>query len=280
MTTIAVLGTGLLGSGMVDNLLAKGHTVRIWNRTRSKLDPLVARGAVAADDPADCVRGCERAHLVLAEDDAVDAVITQLRPGLAEGIPVLDHTTNLPQRVAARFDSLRGAGVRYVPTPVFMAPKHAREGSGLMLMSGPQPDADELQPALAQMTGKLWHVGERPDLAAILKLAGNSVYFAITGAIADVLALGRNNGVDAETMMMVFREFKPGSGLHLVAQRIARAGSAPASFEMTMALKDARLMQASVGDEPLFVLPAVMAALQRGIEAGHGQDDFAGFAKG
>ena len=67
MATIAVLGTGLLGAAFVENLLEKGHTVRVWNRTREKLQPLVEKGAVAADDPADCARGAERVHLVLAE---------------------------------------------------------------------------------------------------------------------------------------------------------------------------------------------------------------------
>lgn len=279
MATIAVLGTGLLGAGMVENLLDKGETVRIWNRTREKLAPLVGRGAIAADDPADCVRGAERVHLILSEDSAVDSVIGQLRPGLAEGTPVIDHTTNRPDLVRKRFDALRGDNVRYVVTPVFMAPKHAKEGSGLMLMSGPKQDADDLTAALETMTGKLWHVGERPDLASVLKLAGNSVYFAITGAIADVIAMGKNNDVDAETMMTVFREFKPGAGLHMVEKRIAAAGSGKASFEMTMAHKDARLMAEAAGDEHLFVLPSIIAALERGIAAGHGQDDFAGFAK-
>ena len=181
MATIAVLGTGLLGAGMVENLLTKGETVRIWNRTREKLAPLVERGAVAAEDPADCVRGAERVHLILSEDSAVDSVIEQLRPGLADGVPIIDHTTNRPDKVRARFDALRAANVRYVPTPVFMAPKHAQEGSGMMMMSGPKQDADDLTAALETMTGKLWHVGDRPDLASVLKLAGNSVYFAITG---------------------------------------------------------------------------------------------------
>jgi len=273
------LGTGLLGAGMVENLLNKGETVRIWNRTPAKLAPLVALGAIAAKDPADCVRGAERVHLILSEDSAVDAVIEQLRPGLTKNVPVIDHSTNRPDKVRKRFDALRGDGVRYVSTPVFMAPKHAREGSGLMMMSGPKQDADDLTAALETMTGKLWHVGERADLAAVFKLAGNSVYFAITGAIADVIAMGRNNDVDAATMMTVFSEFKPGSGLHMVEQRIAGAGKGKASFEMTMAHKDARLMAEAAGDEHLFVLPAMIAALQRGIDAGHGADDFTGFAK-
>ena len=72
MATVAVLGTGLLGSGMVENLLNKGDSVRIWNRSREKLAPLIERGAVTADSPSKCVAGCERVHLVLSEDTAVD----------------------------------------------------------------------------------------------------------------------------------------------------------------------------------------------------------------
>jgi 3-hydroxyisobutyrate dehydrogenase-like beta-hydroxyacid dehydrogenase len=100
MATIALLGTGLLGAGMVENLLVKGHTVRIWNRTQAKLAPLVERGAVAATEPADAVRGAERVHLVLSEDDAVDSVIGALRAALAENVPVIDTRPTCPPRCA------------------------------------------------------------------------------------------------------------------------------------------------------------------------------------
>ena len=279
MATIAVLGTGLLGAAFAERLLESGHIVRVWNRTRSKLAPLVAKGAVATADPADCARGAERVHLVLAEDTAVDAVMEQLRPGLGDGVPVVDFSTNLPAKVLARFERLREDGVRYVSSPVFMAPKHAREASGLIVMSGPQADADELRPALEEMTGKFWYLGERVDLAAIYKLAGNSFYFAVTAAVGDTLALGRANGVDGATMMALFQEFKPGSALHMVEDRIATSEEGTASFEMTMAQKDARLTQEASGDEHLYVLPAVLEAMQRGINLGRGASDFAAFAK-
>ena len=279
MATIAVLGTGLLGAAFAEKLLENGHTVRVWNRTRSKLVPLVDKGAVAADDPADCVRGAERVHLVLAEDTAVDAVMKQLRPGLGDGVPVIDFSTNLPSKVLARFERLRKDGVRYLSSPVFMAPKHAREASGLIVMSGPQADADALRPALEEMTGKFWYLGERVDLAAIYKLAGNSFYFAVTAAVGDTLALGRANGIDGATMMALFQEFKPGSALHMVEDRIATSEEGTASFEMTMAQKDARLTKEASGDEHLYVLPAVLEGMQRGIDLGRGSADFAAFAK-
>lgn len=279
MTTIALLGTGLLGAGMVENLLAKGHTVRIWNRTRDKLAPLVKKGAIATADPADCVRGASRVHLVLAEDSAVDAVVGQLRAGLAPNVPVLDHSTNLPAKVKTRFAALRQAGVRYVPAPVFMSPANAREASGLMLLAGPAADRDALQADLQQMTGKLLWVGERVDLAAVHKLAGNSLFFALAAAMADVLAIGAGNDVPAEQMLALFETFKPGSALPYIGQRVVKAGTGPASFELAMARKDARLMHEAAGTQALLLLPHIAAAMDAALQKGHASADYSIFVK-
>ncbi len=282
MTTIALLGTGLLGAGMVENLLAKGHTVRVWNRTPGKLAPLVQRGAIAAADPAAAARGVSRVHLVLTDDAVVDAVIGQARAGIGDGVPVVDHSTNLPKKVAARFASLRAQGVRYVPAPVFMSPQNAREASGLMLLAGPKADADALAPELAPMTGKVHWVGERPDLAAVWKLAGNSMFFALAGAVADVLAMGRANDVPAESMLGLFDVWKVGGSLPFLGQRVAKAAAGVAgtpSFELAMARKDARLMQETAARQPLIVLPAVAAAMDRAIARGDGKLDYAAFTK-
>ncbi len=279
MTTTAILGTGLLGAGMVENLLQKGNRPRIWNRARNKLAPLVARGAFAGTDPADTVRGATHVHLVLAEDAAVDAVIAALSPGLGAGVPVIDHSTNHPTLVAARFARLRAAGIRYVPAPVFMSPQNAREASGLMLLAGPKADAEALHNHLTAMTGKVLHVGERADLAAVFKLAGNSVFFALAAAMHDVLAIGRGAGVSAEQMLSLFDVFKPGAALSFLGQRVAQAGDGPASFELTMARKDARLMVETAGAGRLLVLPSVIAAMDAAIAAGQGAADYAAFTR-
>lgn len=279
MTTIALLGTGLLGAGMVENLLQKGHTVRIWNRSRDKLAPLVAKGAIAAGDPADCVRGATRVHLVLAEDSTVDAVVGQLRAGLGKDVPVIDHSTNLPAKVKARFGVLRAAGVRYVPAPVFMSPANAREASGLMLLAGPAADRDALQAELQTMTGKLLWVGERVDLAAVHKLAGNSLFFALAAAMADVLAIGAGNDVPPEQMLALFDTFKPGSALPFLGQRVLKAGAGAASFELAMARKDARLMQEAADGQALLLLPQIAAAMDAALAKGHGHADYSIFVK-
>ena len=279
MTKVAVLGTGLLGSGMVENLLAKGHEVRVWNRSPAKTAPLVAKGAVVGETPAAAVQDCARVHLVLAEDDAVDAVLAALRPGLGKDVPVLDHSTNLPARVAARCAAMAKASVRYVHAPVFMSPQNAREASGLMLIAGPTAHVEPLLASLGEMTGKVWHCGERVDLAAFHKLAGNGLLMALTGAMGDLLAMGEASGLAAGDVLALFDVFKPGGAIPFFGQRVATAGDGPASFELTMARKDVRLMLETAGTIPLTVLPAIAKAMDTGLARGLGAQDYAVFAR-
>jgi 3-hydroxyisobutyrate dehydrogenase len=279
MARICVLGAGLLGSGMVENLLAKGHAVAVWNRTAAKLAPLVALGAEAADSPAAAVAGAARVHLVLSEDDAVDATLAAAASALSPGQPLLDHSTNLPPRVVARFQRLRADGLNYLPAPVFMGPQNGREGSGLMLIAGPTSEVEALRPALMEMTGKLWHVGERPDLAAVHKLVGNAVLISLAATMGDVLALGQAQGLDPDAVMSLFEVFKPGHALPFIGKRVAQAGQGPASFELSMARKDVRLMiEAAGGPDGLVVLPATAQAMDAALDKGQAKEDFAIFA--
>jgi len=277
MTHIAFLGTGLLGSGFVENLLAKGQNVHVWNRSADKAAPLVAKGAVAAADPAAAARGASHVHLVLSEDDAVDSVVAALRPGLGDGVPILDHSTNHPRRVAARYEQLRAAGVRYVSAPVFMSPQNARDASGMVVLSAPGDEAAALEAHLKPMTGHVLYAGERPDLAAVYKLAGNSMYFALTAAMRDVLAIGEGCDVSAPEMLALFDTFKVGGALPFIGKRLAAASKEPASFELQMARKDARLMQEAAGSAPTVLLPAIVAAMERALAAGKASEDFAAF---
>jgi 3-hydroxyisobutyrate dehydrogenase-like beta-hydroxyacid dehydrogenase len=201
MARVTVIGAGLLGSGFVTNLLAKGEAVTVWNRSPEKLAPLVERGAVAAASPAEAVRGADRVHLVLSEDDAVEAVVAAFAGALGDGVFVIDHSTNAPARVAERHPRLRAQGVRYVHAPVFMSPANAREAGGLMLLAASAEEADALAPLLAPMTGRVWFVGERCDLAATLKLTGNGVLLSLVGVLGDLIAMGEAQGLSPEQFL-------------------------------------------------------------------------------
>lgn len=278
MATVAVLGLGLLGTGFAENLLQKGHTVRVWNRSAAKAAPLGAKGAFVASSAEEAVSGADRVHLILSEDDAVEAVIASFKHAITPGRPVIDHSTNLPERVAERYTRLRGEGLQYLPAPVFMSPANAREATGLMLVAGPTAQVTELTPALAEMTGKVWHVGERPDLAAAHKLAGNGLLLMLGGVLGDILKLGAGSGLSSDETLALFDTFRPTIGW--VGQRVAHAGETPASFELTMARKDIRLMiETAGGPDNLTVLPVIAASMDKAIAEGKGDQDFAIFAR-
>jgi 3-hydroxyisobutyrate dehydrogenase len=277
MNNVAFLGTGLLGGAMAERMLAQGDSVTVWNRTASKMRALQAAGAVVAHTAADAVAAADRVHLAFTDDAVVDAILAEVTPRLRQDAIVMDHSTTSPVATKARAAGFAQAGVRFLHTPVFMSPQMCREGKGLIMVSGPSTIFDAAQPALARMTGDVWYLGERTDLAAAYKLFGNSMLFAINAGLTDVLAMAKNLGVAGNEAIALFSRFNTSMAIPMRGQKMA-AGDFSASFELAMARKDARLMIESAGQVPLIVLPALAARMDEMIAAGHGKDDFAAIA--
>jgi 3-hydroxyisobutyrate dehydrogenase-like beta-hydroxyacid dehydrogenase len=271
---IAFLGTGRLGAGFVEAALGRGDRVTVWNRTPDKAQALAAFGATVAATPADAVRGAARVHLVLSDDAAVEQVIADCRAGLGEDAIIVDHTTTLPARTAARAERLSAEGVKYLHCPVFIGPAAARLARGSILAAGPQALFDAVKPALEKQAARVVYYGERPDLAAVIKLIGNA-YLIGTGAVmADFMSIARSAGVSAEQAMSLFDFFDPANIVQTRGVSMMKGDFTP-SFELTMARKDVRLMIEAAGDRPLAALPSLAARMDALIAAGHGGEDFA-----
>jgi 3-hydroxyisobutyrate dehydrogenase len=277
MSRIAFLGTGLLGSGMVESMLRRGLPVTVWNRTASKAQALEPLGARVAATPEQAVADADEIHIILSDDEAVDAVLERIAGHVAASATVIDHTTTSPTGTRARQERAAARGMRFLHAPVFMGPAMARESKGLMMVSGHAPVFESVQASLAGMAADLWYVGERTDLAAAFKIFGNSMLFAMTGGIADILAMAKNLGIEPVEAISVFGRFNAGAAIGVRAQKIAR-GDFSASFELTMARKDMRLMLEAAGAEPLTALPAIAKRMDEAIAAGHGTDDLGAIA--
>jgi 3-hydroxyisobutyrate dehydrogenase-like beta-hydroxyacid dehydrogenase len=276
MSHVGFLGTGLLGSGMVENLLRRGHRVTVWNRTESKARALAALGAAVARSPEEAIAGVERVHMALSDDAAVDAMLDRIALSVGRAV-VIDHTTTSPAGTKERLPHAASRGLAFIHAPVFMSPQMCREATGLMLVSGPQAIVESVRPALEQMTGEVWYFGERGDLAAAYKIFGNSMIFAITAGLADVLAMARSVGIAPADAAALFSKFRIGGIIPMRAEKMAQ-GDLSATFELTMARKDIRLMIEAAGSEPLAVLPGIAARMDEAIAAGHGKDDMGAIA--
>ncbi len=272
MAKVAFLGTGLMGSAMIEAMLKRGDSVQAWNRTLERARPLERLGARIAQTPADAAAGAERVHLLVSDDAAVDGVLAALRPGLARGAVVVDHSTVSPAGTAARFARCERDGIPFLHAPVFMGPQHCRDAQGLMLCAGPRALFERAQPFLQAMTGKLWYVGERRDLAAAYKLFGNAMILTITGGLADVYQMAAQLGIPATEAHGVFAHFKPAATIDFRGKAMAEGNFKPA-FELVMARKDVRLMIEAAGAAPLTLLPALAQRMDEVIASGHGHED-------
>lgn len=274
MTSIAFLGTGLLGSALAEAAAQRGDRVTVWNRTRKKAEALSAFGATVADTPADAVRGASRVHLVLKDDAVVEDVIAALRPGLSLDAVIIDHTTTQPALTASRALRLNAEGVHYLHCPVFIGPAAARKGEGAILAAGPLALFEQVRPALERMAPKVKYFGERPDLAACYKLFGNTLIVGLSALVADVFAVAAGSGVTPTEALGVLEVLNPVTTIEGRGRNMARGSFTP-SFELDMARKDVRLMMETAGAQPLATLPAIAARMDTLIAEGHGADDLA-----
>lgn len=270
--TIAFLGTGLIGGGMVEAALKRGETVAVWNRSPEKAQRFGELGATVAADPAAAVRGARRVHLALADDAAVDSVLEAIAPAIGPGVPLIDHTTASPRGTAERAARCEERGIAFLHAPVFMGPGNAREATGLMLCAGPRARFEAVEPELAKMTGRIWWVGERPDLAAAHKLFGNATILVLTEACADVYRIAASLGIAPVEAHELFSQFDPSGVLKMRGARMARGDYDP-SFALTMARKDARLMIEAAEPRALVLLAPIAAHMDRLIAAGQGDRD-------
>lgn len=271
---ITLLGTGLLGSGFARALCRKGASVRVWNRSPAKAQALVAAGAQPFRDVAEAVRGAERIHVVLSDDAAVDAVLAAAQ--LPSGALVVDHSTTSTAGARERTARWRERGVVYLHAPVFMGPQNADESTGLMLVSGDRAVVARATPLLTPMTGKLVDLGPRVDAAAAFKLMGNLFLVALTAGFTDLLALAKSMGIAPAEAATLFDHFNPGTAIPARFKRLRDADYDHPTWELAMARKDVRLMQAEAerGNVALSIVPAIAALMDRALARGDGHADW------
>src|SRR2546425_8900304 len=154
--SICVLGLGLMGRPIARTLLAAGYGVVGWNR--STLPEQVVAGIALARTMKDAASATV-CILVLADSDAVDAVLGQLEPHLPRGGLVIDMGTSDPSRSRAHASRLTAKGIGWVDAPVSGGPEGAAKASLAIMAGGSEPDFARARPILEKL-GRVVRVGE------------------------------------------------------------------------------------------------------------------------
>ncbi|MGY4274682.1 NAD(P)-dependent oxidoreductase [Streptomyces sp. M18.1] len=278
--TVSVLGTGIMGAAMARNLLRAGHTVRVWNRSRDKAEPLAADGAHVAGGAEEAVRGADAVLTMLYDGPAVLDVMRQAAPGLRPGTAWVQSTTAGVDVVADLAAFADEHGLVFFDAPVLGTRQPAEAGRLLVLAAGPADARDAVAPVFDAVGSRTVWTGEdaAAGSATRLKLVANSWVLAATNAAGEVLALAKALGVDPDGFFDAIADGPLDMGyLRAKAGMIRDDALTPAQFAVDTAVKDARLIvEAGEANGVRLDLAAAGAErLARASALGHGEEDMA-----
>jgi 3-hydroxyisobutyrate dehydrogenase len=277
MAEVAVLGIGTMGAGMAANLLAAGHSVRVWNRTPGRTAALVEGGAVDAASPAEAVAGADIVLTMLFDLDATRAVVEQAAGSFARSAVWVQCGTVGPDGTAELAERAQRQGVAFLDAPVLGTKKPAEDGTLVVLASGDPALQSRVEPVLDAISSKVVWAGDAPGAASALKLACNAWVLTITAATAQSLALAAAQGVDPSLFLQAIAGGGTDSAYAQLKGPAMLAGGFSPAFALDGALKDLGLIAtaARANDVPDGLVAAVREAYRSASEAGHGEEDIA-----
>ncbi|MVW59169.1 NAD-binding protein [Massilia sp. NEAU-DD11] len=246
---IGYVGLGGMGHAMASNLISKGHTLRVWNRSPGKAADLVAQGATLVEHPGQAAAGDGVVFTMVADDAALEQVVggpdgiaAKLGPG---GIHVSMSTVSpeTTQRIAA-LHAERGAA--FVVAPVFGRPTAAAAAMLFILVAGEAGARDKIMPLLETMGQRVFPLGDDPVAASIVKLSGNFMIMGVIEAMAEAATLCEKYGVERSAMMDVMTQSIFATPLYVnYGKLIAQHDYANPGFKLSLGFKDANLVMAA-----------------------------------
>lgn len=274
---VAVLGAGIMGSGMARSLLRQGFRVRVWNRTMQRAEALTADGAVLARSASEAVDGADFVITMLQDADAVISVLSGAADAIgASSIWVQSSTVGLLgcDRVA---QFAAASHIDVLDAPVLGTKHPAEQGRLVVLTSGEPELIRRTQPLFNAIGRRTVVAGTKVGQASALKLVCNAWVLAITVAVGQSIAFADALGLDP-TLFLNSQQGAPTDSpfLHLKGAQMME-DDFTTSFAVDGVLKDVGLLLEagrSIGVRTEF-LEAVRGLYTRASDAGRGGEDMA-----
>lgn len=275
---VAVLGLGIMGSGMAGQLLQAGFSVSVWNRSAAKAEALGAAGARVATTPAEAAEGAELVVSMLADDDASRSAWLGESGALAAMMPgaiAVESSTLTLDWVRELATQARARDIGFLDAPVTGSKVQAHSGALRFIVGGETAVLERAQPALAAM-GSIEHLGPGGS-GTIFKLANNFLCGVQVASLAEALAMLEAAGIDARRAAALLAGGAPGSPLVAsVSKRMLDRDYAP-NFIPGLMAKDLRYAAQTFAEYGI-ALASAAAARQRfedAVAAGLAEQDIA-----
>ena len=197
---IGFVGLGDMGSGIVPRLMAAGHGVTGWNRTKAKAEGLLEQGMAWAGSPREVAARSEIVFSIVTDAKAVEAVALGpdgIIAGLQKGGIYVEMSTIAPDSSRAVSDEFAKAGKFMLDAPISGSTVTLAEGKASVMVGGDRAAFERVQPVLLAIGPKVTYIGAS-GLAVQLKLAINLVLMVEVIAFGEGVALAEKGGVPRE----------------------------------------------------------------------------------
>lgn len=272
---VGLIGLGNMGTAIAERILDGGFPLVVYNRTPQKAEALAARGAAVAKTAADLAARADVVVTSLPNDEALEAVASEIVPHARPGTVLVDVSTVSPAasaRVASRADA---ASLEYLRAPVSGNPTVVRAGNLSFIVSGPRETLERVEPLIRTIGPTVHHVGAAEE-ARVVKLAINLMIAGLAQLMSEALVLGEAAGVSRAALLEVMGSSAAGAPFVKYKTEPLLRDDYSATFTTALMEKDIDLIL-DAADENGVELPIareVKGLLRATIEAGYADDDF------
>ncbi len=197
---VGFVGLGIMGQGMARNLLKAEYSVRVWNRTSSRMDPLIEAGATAGASPADVAANCDIIAVCVSDTPDVEEVIlgeNGILSGVHAGALVIDFSTISPQATIDIAEQLNAKGVKMLDAPVSGGSEGAVNGTLSIMIGGDEDQVERARGVFEAMGNTITHVGKQ-GAGQTVKLVNQILVVGNCLAMCEALIFAQAGGVDLE----------------------------------------------------------------------------------
>jgi 3-hydroxyisobutyrate dehydrogenase-like beta-hydroxyacid dehydrogenase len=194
---IGVLGLGIIGQRVVDNLRERGFHVFVWNRTPRPVPNFVG-------SPAEVAELCDFVQIFVSDDDALLQMVQRMTPNLTAHHIVMAHCTVSPDTMRAAAEIVERRGGQLLDCPFTGSKNAAEKGELVYYVGGDEAALRQARPVLEASSKEIIEIGKVGD-ATTIKVATNMVTAASVQAAAEALALVSKSGLSVEKFVAAMR---------------------------------------------------------------------------
>ncbi|HEY3075360.1 MAG TPA: NAD(P)-dependent oxidoreductase [Burkholderiales bacterium] len=261
---LGFIGIGLMGRPMTLRLLAAGHQVTVWNRSRDKFAQVLEKGAKAAESPAAVAREADIVMMCVTDQRAAESVLFG-PAGVAEaarpGLLVVDFSSIAPASARAFAKRLEEKGAGLVDAPVSGGVPGAEKGTLAIMAGGKAEHVERVRPIVMHLAARFTRMGES-GAGQSTKLCNQVIVGSLIAVIAEAIRLAEAAGVDAKKLPEALKGgFADSLPLQIFGARMAARTFEPSIGAASLMLKDLS-NAAAVAQHYGVELPMVERALE------------------